>query len=183
MKILVSLILSYLLGSIPTAYLIVKICSNKDIRKIGSGNVGTANVLCLIGWKAALVVLLCDIAKGAAAVWLCFSLKTNPGIGLVISVAGHIYTPWLKFQGGKGLATGLGGVLALGLWQAVIVFGIIWFPSYFLIWKKNMDFANLAAVMGVMIYAFAAGPDWSLIIMAVFIIFKHCQVINNQSTI
>lgn len=178
MNILLSVILSYLLGSIPTAYLIVRMLQKKDIRKIGSGNVGTANVWCLAGWKAAVVVLLCDIAKGIWAVCICYILHTNPSIGLVMSVAGHIYTPWLKFHGGKGLAAGLGGVLALGLWQAVIVFAGIWVISYLLIWKKNMDLANLAGVAGVMIYGFAAGPHWGIIIMAAIIILKHCQVIK-----
>lgn len=173
-----SFILSYLLGSIPTGYIIVRIKQHKDIRQLGSGNVGALNVFTIMGWKSSLIVFLCDLVKGIGAVCLCFLFGVNPSIGLVMSVIGHIYPVWLKFRGGKGLTVALGGVLALGIWQVVIVFPLTWLIFYLLICKKNMDVSNLMAAFGVAVYGFIANLNYGLIIMAAVVMFKHYQVLK-----
>lgn len=174
----IGLIGSFFLGSIPTAYLLVRIWKHQDIRQLGSRNVGTMNVRSLMGWRAALVVFLCDAVKGVGSVYLCLLLDVDPNLGLAMAVAGHLYSPWLSFRGGKGLATALGGVVASGQWPVLLVFVMVWLPSYPVIWRNKINQANLAGALGVVVYGLAAGSRWGLIIMAVLIVWKHWQVIK-----
>jgi glycerol-3-phosphate acyltransferase PlsY len=107
---------AYLLGSIPFGYLIVKL-RGADIRKAGSGNIGAANVMRNAGALAGVLTLLLDAAKGYVAVWLT-SRWTGGNIrwmtvAAVAAVVGHMYPVWLKFRGGKGVATGLGVFLPI----------------------------------------------------------------------
>lgn len=180
MNCLLSLTLSYLLGSFPTAYLIVRKYNHKDIRKLGSGNVGTMNVRSLMGCKASFAVFLCDAAKGILAVYLCLVFNVNPYIGLLLSVAGHIYPIWLKYRGGKGIATAFGGLLMLRQWHAMLFFILFWLIAYNFIWRRNIDFSNMAGAFGVVIYGFASGLNWGLILMAVLVFFKHYHVILDK---
>lgn len=172
--------LSYLLGSIPTAYLIVRKYMHKDIRKLGSGNVGTMNVRSLMGWKASFAVFLCDATKGILAVYLCLIFGVNPYIGLLLSVTGHIYPIWLKCHGGKGIATAFGGLLILKEWYAMLFFILFWLIAYKAIWKENDDIANMAGAIGVVIYGFVSGLKWGLILMAVIVFIKHFQIIKKD---
>jgi len=113
---------AYLLGSIPFGFLMAR-AKGIDIRQVGSGNIGATNALRVLGKPAGIAVLLLDVAKGYAAVWLCAvlvkqfpantdleTLRVVAGIGAVL---GHNYTCWLKFKGGKGIATTAGVYLAL----------------------------------------------------------------------
>jgi glycerol-3-phosphate acyltransferase PlsY len=109
------LILSYFLGAIPAAYLAGRLTRGIDIRSCGSGNVGTTNAFRVLGWKAGVVVLLVDVLKGAVAVLLALSygsptLATLAGISVM---AGHNWPVFLRFRGGRGVATGAGVVLAM----------------------------------------------------------------------
>lgn len=132
---------AYLLGSIPTAYLVGKRFYGLDIREFGSKSVGATNALRVLGKWPALVVLLIDILKGVAAVvlarWICAEFSTpdqQPWTNWAISLAGitallgHGWSIWLRFAGGKSVATGLGVVLALS-WPvalaALTVFGVV----------------------------------------------------------
>jgi len=115
------IILSYILGSIPFGK-IVGYFKGLNIQKQGSGNIGFANSLRVMGWKPALIVLLGDILKGYIPVFYAvdkFSLTQTLVIGL-FAVAGHIFSPWLKFRGGKGVATMVGVSLALNPLIALI---------------------------------------------------------------
>jgi len=115
------IILSYILGSIPFGK-IVGYFRGLNIQKQGSGNIGFANSLRVMGWKPALIVLLGDILKGYIPVFYAvdkFSLTQTLVIGL-FAVAGHIFSPWLKFRGGKGVATMVGVSLALNPLIALI---------------------------------------------------------------
>jgi len=119
---------AYLLGSIPTGFLVAK-AKGIDIRSVGSGNIGATNAMRVLGKPAGIFVLLMDAAKGFAAVWLAsLMLKDNSiadlqtlrvvaGIGAVL---GHNYTCWLKFKGGKGIATTAGVYLALAPWALLV---------------------------------------------------------------
>lgn len=142
-KIIIALILSavigYGFGSIPFGLILPKLFRLGDIRKIGSGNIGATNVLRSGNKKVALMVLLLDGGKGAFAVWLTLALglsswgRDDPAMmAAIFAVLGHIFPIWLKFKGGKGVATTLGvllmiswpvGLLCLGAW---LVTALIW---------------------------------------------------------
>lgn len=116
MEIILILIISYLIGSIPTAYLVGRICAKVDIRTVGSGNVGASNVYRVVGKSVGISVLIIDILKGLLPVCLVGLLefdtiyKVVAGLG---AISGHTWTIFLKFKGGKGVATGLGVFLGL----------------------------------------------------------------------
>jgi glycerol-3-phosphate acyltransferase PlsY len=144
-------VLGYLLGSVPTAYLLVRWKSNLDIRHAGSGNVGTLNSFQVTGSR--LVgggVLVLDLLKGAVAVWTAGLLWSDavqaPLMGGVASVLGHCFPVWLKFKGGRGLATAAGAMFVLG-WPWVAIWGMGWAVG-FLIWRKvNMGNALASAIL------------------------------------
>ncbi len=129
--IIFGIILSYLIGSIPTAYIFGKILKGIDIRQHGSGNVGATNVFRVLGKKPGIAVLLLDILKGVVAVVLVSDLLgLTKVIHLVILAAmvvcGHNWTVFLKFKGGKGIATSLGVLIGLTIKIAVIRPVLIW---------------------------------------------------------
>lgn len=136
----ISLILAYLLGSIPFGYLLVKFASGADIREIGSGGTGATNVSRKAGKAAGIVTLALDALKGAAAVFVARWLTGEAGTSWVVAgaaalaVIGHCYPVWLKFKAGKGVATGLGVFLAVAPWAtlaALAVFIIVvWRTRY-----------------------------------------------------
>lgn len=116
MTLAVLLIAAYLLGSIPTSYIVVYRFTGRDIRTIGNGNPGTMNVLDAVGLRAASIVGVGDISKGMAAV----GLAHLAGLGdmeavaaAVVAVIGHDYSVFLRLNGGNGLATAVGGIYAL----------------------------------------------------------------------
>jgi glycerol-3-phosphate acyltransferase PlsY len=123
---ILALLGGYLLGAIPFGLLITRFAGTQDLRAIGSGNIGATNVLRTGRKGLAAATLLLDGAKGAAAVWLGVMLA--PGLGALAGAAafyGHIFPVWLRFRGGKGIATYLGVALALA-WPCVIAFAIAW---------------------------------------------------------
>ncbi len=127
-------IMSYLLGSIPTGYLMAR-ARGIDIRSVGSGNIGATNVFRALGKAAGTITLLVDCAKGWIAVfavpvlvgWL-FRLQLPAGAPILCALAvilGHNYTCWLRFKGGKGIATSAGALLALAP-MAVLICLLVW---------------------------------------------------------
>jgi glycerol-3-phosphate acyltransferase PlsY len=112
-----AIITGYLLGSIPTAYLVTRLLTGHDIRKLGGGNVGFMNVLREVGIAPGLIVLAIDIAKGASAIAIArWGLNAADAFVLLAGLAaviGHNWMPWLKFSGGKGMATSVGILLVL----------------------------------------------------------------------
>ena len=116
----------YLLGSIPFGVLLTRAFGAGDLRQIGSGNIGATNVLRTGRKGLAAATLLLDAAKGFAAVTIVGALW--PGNGVLAAAAaflGHVYPVWLKFRGGKGVATMMGIVLALH-WPCAVVFALVW---------------------------------------------------------
>ncbi len=124
---------AYLLGSVPSALLLVWTATGKDVRREGSGNVGATNALRAAGWRVGLAVTVIDIAKGAVPVLVMRWVDPRPGwiaATLIAAILGHCFPVWLDFRGGKGVATGLGVFLvvaplvaaaAIGVWIAVLV--------------------------------------------------------------
>lgn len=135
-----SLIIAYLLGSIPFGYLIVRLKSGSDIRQVGSGGTGATNVSRKAGKGAGVVTLVLDALKGTLAVlaarWLMGESGTSWLVAgaAVLAVVGHCFPIWLKFKAGKGVATGLGVFLAIVPWSVLAAFLlfalIVWRTRY-----------------------------------------------------
>jgi acyl phosphate:glycerol-3-phosphate acyltransferase len=124
------LVLAYLLGSIPFAYIFVKLAGGGDVRRVGSGNVGATNALRAAGWRWALVVAVLDVAKGVLAVVLMRHATADPAWAAAagaMAVIGHCFPVWLSFEGGKGVATAAGafGTIALAPVAAVAVVWLV----------------------------------------------------------
>jgi glycerol-3-phosphate acyltransferase PlsY len=123
LEIILVLIISYILGSIPTALIAGKLQKNIDIREHGSGNAGATNVLRILGWKTALIVLLIDMFKGFVAVYWVVKIVPdvqNPDTFAIYqilagfsAICGHIWTIFARFKGGKGVGTAAGVFLGL----------------------------------------------------------------------
>ncbi len=153
MNILISAIIGYFIGSFPTAYLILKYNNGLDIRNEGSGNVGTLNSFEVTNSKlVGLSVLLIDVIKGIISVVIVklfisdqFFLQM---LALLFAVFGHCYSVWLKFKGGRGLATALGGILLLSPIIAVIWF-VVW--KIFHKYKQDIHLANILATISVIL--------------------------------
>lgn len=162
LSLLISLILAYLIGSIPTSFIFTKILKKVDIRKRGSGNVGATNVFRVAGKIPALIVLLLDVSKGVVAVFLLPESFFNNTIGITIGfeiyqillglfvIAGHIWSIFLKFKGGKGVATTAGVLLILA--PKILICGLfIWILVFFAF--RIVSVASIAASIFLPIFA------------------------------
>ncbi len=124
---LAALLLGYLLGSIPFGLILTRLAGTQDIRSIGSGNIGATNVLRTGRKGLAAATLLGDMLKGTLAVLIALALwgKIPALLAGLGAFAGHLYPVWLRFKGGKGVATYVGVLIALA-WQAALVFAAAW---------------------------------------------------------
>ncbi|MBZ3695035.1 glycerol-3-phosphate 1-O-acyltransferase PlsY [Phyllobacterium calauticae] len=121
-----ALVLGYLLGSIPFGLILTRLAGLGDVRSIGSGNIGATNVLRTGNKKLAAATLLLDMFKGTAAVLIAGAISPQAAIVAGLGAfLGHIFPVWLKFKGGKGVATYLGVLLGL-VWQVALIFAAIW---------------------------------------------------------
>jgi acyl phosphate:glycerol-3-phosphate acyltransferase len=123
---LAALVLGYLLGSIPFGLLLTRLAGTQDIRAIGSGNIGATNVLRTGRKGLAAATLVCDVLKGTAAVALGYSLfRREPALAAGLGAfLGHLFPMWLRFKGGKGVAT------YLGILIGIAVIGASWIPLF-----------------------------------------------------
>lgn len=122
-KAAVWIIASYLLGSIPFGLVISRLVFKKDVRRLGSGNIGATNVLRNFGVKPFIAVTMLDMGKGVAAVAVGRALGLGPALSLLaglFSIVGHNWSLYLRFQGGKGIATSGGVIIAAYPWQVVL---------------------------------------------------------------
>ena len=129
---LLVVVLSYLIGSVPVGYLIVQLKKGLDVRSVGSGNMGATNVMRAAGRSGALLTLILDVAKGYSAVLFAGLLTDNGARAIALSalavILGHVLPIYLKFRGGKGVATGVGIFLYLAtipILIALVVFLIV----------------------------------------------------------
>lgn len=141
---------AYLIGSIPTGYIIVKTFTGQDIRKVGSGSTGATNVKRVMGKKWFFIVMLLDALKGALPVVLAkYFATTFTGIGLLPVIAavavilGHSKSIFLKFTGGKSVASGVGTILALN-WQVGLMIAFIW--SVITYFSKYVSLGSIIAL-------------------------------------
>ena len=189
------LIAAYLIGSIPFSFLVVKIMTGADIRKVGSRNVGATNVARSFGKLPGIIALLLDMAKGYLAVilatWITASsiwplptgVDTSPlhshafWISLcgLVAVLGHMFPIWLRFHGGKGVATAAGVFLALdpiAMLAAIIVFAIVVISTRFVSLASILSAASMPIFLRFLTHA----SFWTIIIsivIAIAIILKH----------
>jgi glycerol-3-phosphate acyltransferase PlsY len=170
-------LLAYLLGSIPFGLLLTRAAGLGDVRAIGSGNIGATNVLRTGSKKLAAATLLLDAGKGVAAVLLARLLAPDPDwLDLVAAGAvllGHCYPIWLRFQGGKGVATFFG--IAFALWWPIgSMAAILWLGVTAL--TRRSSAGGLAAAVGAPVTAWLLGqPDlaWFFLAAALLIAWKH----------
>ena len=141
-------VIAYLLGSIPFGLLVVKALGGPDIRAVGSGNIGAANVTRHAGKFAGVLTLVLDAGKGYAAVWLAAHFAGGNirwmMVAAVCAVVGHMFPIWLGFKGGKGVATGLGVFLPI-CWQAVAAGVVLWL-AVVIFWRYSSLGSISAAV-------------------------------------
>ncbi|HEV2617687.1 MAG TPA: glycerol-3-phosphate 1-O-acyltransferase PlsY [Candidatus Acidoferrales bacterium] len=176
-------IVAYLLGSIPFGYLIVKMGRGSDVRGAGSGNIGATNVTRVAGKPAGLATLLLDVGKGYFAVWLA-ARWSHGNIRWVMAAAvavvlGHTFSCWLRFRGGKGVATGLGVFLAVA-WQAVLAALVVWIIVVAFWRYVSLGSIVSAAALPILVYLFYApghapplAVSFGSVAVAMIVIFKH----------
>ncbi len=122
------IVISYLVGAIPTGLIVVRLLTGEDIRRHGSGNIGTVNVLRVAGAGTAVVVLVVDILKGLLPVLFAAAMGSSAWtvvLAGLAAIAGHNWSVFLKFQGGKGIATSFGVLFGLS-WPAAAVAAVVW---------------------------------------------------------
>lgn len=188
--IITGIIISYLIGSIPTAYIFGRVLKGIDIRKFGSGNVGATNALRVLGKKAGIVVLIIDIFKGLLPVYILATLLapriyiiSDEGFLIILGLSciiGHNWTIFLNFKGGKGIATTLGVLLALAIkistLKLIIGLAVISWLIAFLI----IGIVSVASVIGSLtlplyMYFFKQSEILviSSVILCIFVIIRH----------
>ena len=184
---------AYLLGSIPTGYLLVRLFRHQDIRSVGSGNIGATNVLRSGGKGLGAATFLLDTLKGCSAVWLgsllgalllpATPVRSAQALAALFAVLGHMFPVWLRFHGGKGVATGFGVFLVSAPWAALAAISI------FAIALFLTRYASLASILGAAcfpVFAWLSGHPWPArpffiavqYAVALLIILKHHQNIR-----
>jgi glycerol-3-phosphate acyltransferase PlsY len=168
---------AYLIGSIPFALIFVRQWGAADLRGIGSGNLGAANVMRASGVTAGVIVAALDMAKGAAGVWLAERMSTGPGLPAAAGLAaivGHIYPIWLRFRGGKGVATACGAfsvLTPLAVLPALAIFvAAVWLTKY-------ISLGSVLASIALPPLAYATGSPAPTVLATVaasiIIVFRH----------
>jgi len=159
---------SYLLGSIPFGLVLTKIFLKKDIREIGSGNIGTTNVLRTGKKSLAVSTLVLDLLKGYLSIAITFTYFENLiSYSALICFIGHIFPVWLKFKGGKGVATYLGVILALS-YKFFLIFGISWLILSFLF--RYASLSSIISSLIVFVYSYFFNNNFFLILFIFFVI-------------
>jgi glycerol-3-phosphate acyltransferase PlsY len=184
--IIVTMLVSYLLGAIPFSYIAGKTIAGIDLREHGSGNLGASNTYRSLGPAVAIFVLLGDIAKGFLPVYFAYLANAAQGItgaadvpahwlmliAAFATVVGHMYSVFVRFSGGKGIATTAGAFLALSPWAFLGAF-MVWLV--FFVTKRIVSLASLAAAVSLPLFVYLTGlfklddPHWSLLALAALI--------------
>lgn len=169
-------ILAYILGSIPFAYIIGKYFYKSDIRTLGSGNVGSTNVLRNYGKKAAIATLILDVLKGYIGVFIGEKLAGYDGVCLtfILVVIGHMYSIFLKFKSGKGVATSAGAMLFIN--PMILLIALVVFLLTVAI-TKMVSLGSILAVISALVLSYInywpTKLFWAIVLICFLIIFKH----------
>lgn len=176
MNLVLALILGYLIGSIPIGFLVAAKWFKIDIRHHGSGNIGFTNVFRIVGFYPGLVVLIGDIAKGSIAVLLGIWLGGEIAgmLGGLASIAGHNWSLFLGFSGGRGVATGAGVFLALAP-KVILIAALIWVATIGI--TRYVSLGSILGAISVPILMIVFRESWLLfifgILAAAFVIYRH----------
>ena len=181
-------LVAYLLGSIPFGLLLVRGTSGRDIRAMGSGNIGATNVARSAGIAVGIATLILDAAKGYLAVWLLAHFS-NGNIRFMMyaglaAILGHMFPVWMRFAGGKGVATTLG--VFLGICWTALALGVAVFAVVFLFWNYvSLASVSAAAALPLFVYLLYApghAPPTAVsagtLLAAILIIIKHRENIE-----
>jgi acyl phosphate:glycerol-3-phosphate acyltransferase len=176
-SVLLGLALAYLIGAIPVGFLVARLFGGLDIRRSGSGNIGATNVLRTLGKLPAVVTLLGDVAKGYIAVSVAGAVipaRWGAAAGAALAVIGNCWPVFLRFRGGKGVATGFGAFVALTPW-ATAPAALVW-----VVVTASFRFVSLASVMaclclplGVALLGYPWASVAAALIAGVIIIVRH----------
>ena len=180
MNIFLVILFAYLIGSIPFGIIISKIMGLGNLRNIGSGNIGATNVLRTGNKLAAILTLIFDLLKGAIAVIITYYIfnDTTAQIAALSSFLGHCFPIWLKFKGGKGVATFIGISLAL-YWPAGILICLTWVLIAFL--SRTSSLSALISSLSGILWVWVLGAPSAVFIMTVLTIliwFRHIENIK-----
>ena len=178
MDYIITALVSYLFGSIPFGYLFTKILLKKDIRNVGSGNIGATNVLRTGNKSLGYLTLVLDIAKAVMPViYIKLNYPDLVYISALCAFLGHLFPIWLKFKGGKGVATLVGILLSINIYYA-IVFGTVWILTFVI--SKYSSLSSLFASISIPIYLLIIDKDNIIffIIMFVLIFYTHRENIK-----
>ena len=186
MDYIVTALISYLFGSIPFGYLFTKILLKKDIRNVGSGNIGATNVLRTGNKSLGYLTLILDIAKAVVPViYIKFNYPDLVYISALCAFLGHLFPIWLKFKGGKGVATFVGILISINIYYA-LVFGIVWTLTFLI--SRYSSLSSLFASISITIYLLIINQSNIIffIIMFVLIFYTHREnikrLINKEET-
>ena len=173
-EMLFALALGYLFGSVPFGLILTRLAGKGDVRDIGSGNIGATNVLRTGSKPLAALTLALDCLKATAAILLAeywFGVDIGP-FAAAGAMIGHLYPVWLRFRGGKGVATLLGVLIAL-LWPAALVYAAVWI--FLLATLRISSLAGMTAAITAPILALALQPSYvpMLLGFAVLVLWKH----------
>jgi glycerol-3-phosphate acyltransferase PlsY len=179
MRTLPWLVASYLLGAIPTSYLVVRLVKGADLRRLGSGNLGATNLYRTLGWRYALPVGVFDMLKGMVpVVWFGPHAGGGPLVPLLLGIAallGHVFSVFVGFRGGKGVATGAGIVLGLAPWAFLAALGA-W--AAVLALSGYVSLASIVAALLLPPAVYLLAPErrdliWLFALIAALIVFFH----------
>lgn len=181
MELIIAIVVAYLIGSIPTGYIIVKLFTGEDIRKSGSGSTGATNVKRVMGNKWFFTVMFLDALKGALPVILAKIFATSfvsigliPVLCAIAVILGHSKSIFLKFSGGKSVASGVGTILALN-WQVGLLIALIW--SIITYFSRYVSLGSIIALSLSPIFMYLYKEPVSYVVYcvlgAVYIIYLH----------
>lgn len=176
---------SYLIGSIPTGYIIVKLFTGQDIRTVGSGSTGATNVKRVMGKKWFFVVMLLDALKGALPVVLTalfgadFAGGLLPVLAAICVILGHSKSVFLNFTGGKSVASGVGTLLALD-WQAGLIIAAVWGVVTWVSRYVSLGSVVALALSPLIMWFLNASPAYIVyaVIAAIYVIYLHRENIK-----
>jgi glycerol-3-phosphate acyltransferase PlsY len=181
MEVYLLVLIAYLLGSVPTGY-IVGSWAGVDVRKAGSGNVGATNVARVVGRRQGIVTLVADAAKGFVPVMIAVALGLTPAWVAAVGIAaflGHLYPVFLNFRGGKGVATALGIFLALAPWSTAVLIAVF---ATVVLTTRLVSLSSMAAAVcaPAVLWLSSYPPVWVFmsLLIAAMIILRHRENIQ-----
>ncbi len=186
LKLILVFVLAYIIGSIPTGYIIVKVLKGIDIRTVGSGSTGATNVKRVLGTKWFFIVMLLDAIKGAIPVLIAVHyfnffdyIGLSPVVAAIAVILGHSKSVFLKFTGGKSVATGVGTILAL-CWPVGLCIAAIWGAITYTTKYVSLGSIIAIALAPVLMNAFAQNYYYICFaaLGAVFVIIRHRENIT-----